>query len=229
MACNADQARKLDNRIRLTARATAGSVTTLTVLLDEARCGQIHQVLGFASWTAYLADALCDLRLAVTAVERRELVSVMADEGMSNRAIAKAVGVTEITVRRDREQVRHDVAPESPGDVLTPLADGAEAVAVAVIEASRKPLTPPVIGLDGKTYTRPEPKPPSPRRRRPITEAFSELRYRIGKLAESMERLSEDDRFARNVDGLRHEQSDLIRARDAINRVLDKLDAAVAE
>lgn len=219
-ALDIDAARKLDGRIRLMSESVAGSVTTLLALIAEAQQGRIHRVLGFASWPAYLADALSRLRLAVNAIERRELVAVMADEGMSNRAIAQAVGVTEITVRRDR-QVRHDVAPE-PVSLVAPLVDAAHAEAAAVIEASRQ--LPVITGIDGKTYTRPEPKPPTPRRRRPITDAFSEQVRKATQVARTLERLSDDDRFGRNAEALSYSRSDIVRTRDALNRVLAKLD-----
>ena len=95
--------------------------------------------LGFKSWPDYIADvARTEMPNVARSVEqRRQIVELLAGEGMSNRAIAEAVGVNEITVRRDKDEVRHDVAPADR--VIT------------------DPM--PVTGLDGKTYKPKQPKP----------------------------------------------------------------------
>jgi hypothetical protein len=59
---------------------------------------------------AYIADVIGKEMGQLPVADRRQIVGLLAGEGMSNRAIADAVGVNEITVRRDKEQVRHDVA-----------------------------------------------------------------------------------------------------------------------
>jgi hypothetical protein len=97
-----------------------------------------------------------------------------------------------------------------------------------IAKRRNRPAPATVTGIDGKSYTRPEPKPPTPPRRRPITTALDEQVYKLSKLVASIERLSEDDRFDRNLDALRLRRSDLVRARDALDRVLAKFEA-VAE
>lgn len=47
--------------------------------------------------------------------DRQQIVALLASEGTSNRAIADAVGVKKMTVRRDKEQLRRDVAPDESG------------------------------------------------------------------------------------------------------------------
>jgi len=59
-----------------------------------------------------------------------------------------------------------------------------------------------VLTEDGAAaYTRPAPVPAAPRRR-PLTDAFWEAAYDLGKKAESLLRLVEDDRWASNRDAV---------------------------
>ena len=52
------------------------------------------------------------------------IVADLAEQGMSNRAIASAAGVTEGTVRNDlRPQVRRSYAPASPATPAEPTFD----------------------------------------------------------------------------------------------------------
>lgn len=119
-------ARALDERIRLTAGTVRDRLTRLSTLVEQAKAGEVWDVLGFASWTAYLADALGG-QLHLPSGERRELVALLAGEGMSTRAMAPIVGASPRTVARDVETLD---LPGVPGD--TPAA---------------------VVGLDGKAYT----------------------------------------------------------------------------
>jgi hypothetical protein len=68
-----DDARRLDQRIRLMANTIRDNVAKIATLVEEAKAGQIHMTLGFSSWTAYLADALGG-QLQVHGDARRELV-----------------------------------------------------------------------------------------------------------------------------------------------------------
>lgn len=150
-------AQRLDGRIRLMANATAENLTKLADLIAEAKAGQIHTALGFPSWTAYLADALSKLHMALTTDTRRELVGRLADEGMSERAIAAAVGVSQPTVHRDVEVI-HDESPRSRLTLVT--------------------------GMDGKVYP-PKPKPkPEPR---PAPTTFASLMRKLTELNRTAE------------------------------------------
>jgi len=194
MVLDADQAHRLDSRIRLLSGNVADNLTKLTDLIAEAKQGQIHLTLGFPSWTAYLTSALSQLELALAGPARRELVTRLADEGMSNRAIAGAVGVSEITVRRDKVQVRHDVAPErdpveEEDDDGTDEGPADPAVMAQVVDelltiAGRTVVEEParVTGLDGKIYQKPprKPKPKGEPATPPIT--FAALMKRLTDL-----------------------------------------------
>lgn len=89
--------------------------------------GQAWICLGLGSWEA-LCDERLGTRIALPRDERRQVVEQLSSEGLSQRAIGQAIGVTEATVNRDLSGVTN-VTPEDPAPVA------------------------PVIGLDGKRYT----------------------------------------------------------------------------
>lgn len=135
-----------------------------------------------------------------------QLVSVLSAQVMSTRAIAPTVGVDQKTVYRD--QVRHDASPDEPeridprtGEVLpmtptteleAPLPEVRSTAGAATPTAPRS-----VVGLDGKTYSRPEPKPQTDRRP-PLRDGFRDAALDLGKIVTRFERLIADDRLARN-------------------------------
>lgn len=108
----ADDARRLTERIRIAAANYTEAKAKVLELVDEAKAGSAHVALGYKSWTAYLSDVLSDEPLRLARDERRELVTRLADEGMSRRAIAPIVGVSDGTVQRDLEAVVRDVPVE---------------------------------------------------------------------------------------------------------------------
>lgn len=80
---------------------------------------------------------------------------------------------------------------------------------------------PTITGRDGKTYPATQPRKPS---RKPITESFQTATFDLGKKVTTLTNLAADDRFNRNADQIRDRNlSDLIRARDAVQRVIDLL------
>ncbi len=168
---------RLDRRIRLMADTIRDNIAKLAGLIEEAKQGQIHVALGFASWTAYLADALGG-RLELDTDSRREVVALMAGEGMSQRAIAQAVGVSQKTVDRDLDkvtQVSHGDSPddedhEEPADpvVVAQVVDELPAIAGGVQQAGatdRDDIDELVDWQLSKSGTRSR----SPRRSRPVT------------------------------------------------------------
>lgn len=191
-------AKRLDNRIRLMAATVRENLTKIAALVEEAKSGQIHVALGFASWTAYLADALGG-QLELTTESRRAVVELMAGEGMSQRAIAQAVGVSQKTVDRDLDkatQVSHgdspaerctgcNVNPARRGDCLCYACFNLEAQinGTPLRPPSESPEPPPVvIGLDGKTYTKPQ-RPPKKKPVKKPTPASIEEAMRIAARA----------------------------------------------
>jgi len=124
--------------------------------VDEAKHSNVWNVLGYPSWTAYLADTLADEPMRLGREERQELVGYLSGEGLSTRAIAPIVGVSQKTVDRD---VRESFDSPAPVRNLTPVSapgDSAEDPTEGV-QTPQPPAS--VTGLDGKTYTRPAPKP----------------------------------------------------------------------
>ncbi|PVB03183.1 hypothetical protein [Mycobacteroides abscessus] len=71
--------------------------------------------------------------------------------------------------------------------------------------------------------TEPEPEPaPAPARRKPITDSFDDATTAVTKAVKRIEALAADDRFDKNADQLALRKSDLVRARDALQRVIEK-------
>lgn len=78
-----------------------------------------------------------------------------------------------------------------------------------------------ITGRDGKTYTAPAPRA---RRRRPLPDAFSTAVYDLRKRVNTLTNLVVDDRFNANKEHVatRH-RGELIRARDALDQILEQL------
>lgn len=127
-------------RIRLRLDAIADNYQAVLPMIREAIEKRDDLALGYRSPGEYVADrfggALSNLGIEV----RREVVRELTQAGMSTRAIAPVVGVSDVTVLRDQGATR--VAPGTPRRVEPP-------VAVPTTE----PLRPPVVGIDGKAYS----------------------------------------------------------------------------
>lgn len=100
-AMSEQDARRITERIRATAINARESLEKLQHLLTQARDGDAWSVLGYNSWTAYLADVMGEQPLRLPRDQRQEIVGYLAGEGMSNRATAEVVGATEGTIRND--------------------------------------------------------------------------------------------------------------------------------
>lgn len=230
-------ARRLTERIRLVAVTVSDNLDKLKSLVVEAREGNVHIVLGYASWTAYLADVLGQTPLRLERDVRQELVAELSAQGMSTRAIAPIVGVS-------REQVRIDVAGDkklSPGALDAAIDKWLEGPAGAVLDTDTGEVTYPdpvtevtethtvktVTGLDGKTYT---PTPPKKPNRRAITDTARDAGWEIRKAAERLERIREDDRYSRNREEVAaHLRSHLLYTIETCQGLLDDLNKAEGE
>jgi transposase len=95
------QAKALDKKIRATNDKMNTTAENLFDLLEQAAMGRIHEALGYASWTAWFSEAV-QLR-PQDREQRKALVAMMTGKGMSQRAAAKALGVSQKTVDRDLE------------------------------------------------------------------------------------------------------------------------------
>lgn len=95
------EAKALDKKIRTASDKLSTQTENLLNLLEQAAAGQIHEALGLPSWTAWFKDAV-QITLS-DRFERKELAKLMSGKGMSQRAIAGALGVSQKTVDRDLE------------------------------------------------------------------------------------------------------------------------------
>lgn len=177
VAYDAAAAERRAERIRLRLDAIADNYTAVLPMIRQAIEMRDDVALGYRSVGDYVADRFgaaldslgVDVRLAVV----REL----AEAGLSSRAIAPVVGVTDRQVRRDKlaggtrvppapaidpetGEVGPDYPEPTPTAATSPAAtEGAPGGRVERNHGATSapaPL-PPVIGRDGKTYTRPAP------------------------------------------------------------------------
>lgn len=95
------QAKSLDKKIRTASDKVSTNTESLLKLLEEAAAGQIHLALELPSWTAWFKDAV-QIQIS-DKFERKELAKLMSGKGMSQRAIAGSLGVSQKTVDRDLE------------------------------------------------------------------------------------------------------------------------------
>lgn len=240
-------ARRLTQQIKLLADSTWRQLSRLKDLVDEAQTGQVHLVLGYPSWTAYLADVLGDLHLHLDRDDRRDLVGYLSGRGMSSRAIASAVGISKNTVTADLQLSQSgtpagaidpaqfftdeaemksslamaDLSEQSFDDVLTAArAEGelSRANVVKHITTDATAATKKITGIDGKVYSRSEPS--KSHRRRPLPDSYRDAIWKLFKLAETIERLHKDDRLAAHAETLlqRH-RSELLRAHKSITAI----------
>jgi hypothetical protein len=204
------EAQRLTQRIKLTAGTIRDNLWKLSNLVEEAKQSNAWQILGFASWTAYLADTLADEPMRLGREERQELVGYLSGEGLSVRAIAPIVAASVGTVHADQEVFRNEhLTPEpefDPTPILPPHDDdwiAADPATGEVVEPDHITVTEhtvtekvkTVTGLDGKTY--PAAAPTAPRRSSLIDDARN-AGWQLRKAIERLERIHQDDRFTKN-------------------------------
>lgn len=101
---------------QLTAAIIDG-ITSVHALIKEAYDGKAHEALGYTSWPAYV-EARFPLRTrTLPRQERMELVMELRSEGMSTRAIAPVVGVSQSTIRDDVQQLSRTT--QTPTNVVS--------------------------------------------------------------------------------------------------------------
>lgn len=201
---SAGEAQRLTQRIKLTASGVRDSLFKLRNLVDEAKHSNVWQVLGYQSWTAYLADTLADEPMRLGRDERQELVGYLSGEGLSTRAIAPIVGVSKDTVQRDVAGVSFDTpspipAPGPESEIAVNETTGEVIEDAEIVDEEPSPIPTPtsrlVTGLDGKTYSRPEPKAD---RRRSLVDDAENVERALYKNVERLREIIRDDRFNKN-------------------------------
>lgn len=208
--CTAAEARALTDQL-------ATSLRVSWELLIEAYQRRAWAALGYDSWDAYTDAELGETRLRLPREERREVVASMTEAGMSTRAIGSALGINKETVVKDRQVSGFRTPADEPID--------AEIVEDESPEAMERAVKAAILGTDGKTYTAPQ-QPGAPRRR-PLTDAFYDATCDLLKLTARFGRLADDDRLPRNAEEVAaRNRNDLIRARDVLTDVINRLPAA---
>ncbi|MED5814480.1 helix-turn-helix domain-containing protein [Mycolicibacterium sp. 050232] len=146
-APNPVAATEFDQTLRREARTVAQSMIRFKELIAQAQIQHLHEQLGFPSWTAYIADVIANEMTALPVNDRRRVVALLAGEGMSQRVIAQAVGVSQSTVRDDVAQVSRNYSPDTESTGQLPDRSIADAINT-------------ITGRDGKHYPRPQRRPP---------------------------------------------------------------------
>ena len=133
------EARRLTERIRTRLDRVSTAWADLATSITEAYQRRADLALGYDSWSEY-AEAELKPSEGLAADVRRQLAGMLTTAGMSPNAVAPVVGVT----RQRVSQIRGEL-PQGASD-LHPAPE------------SLDEYPPKVVGLDGKTYARPEPK-----------------------------------------------------------------------
>lgn len=202
-----NDAARLTTKIQLRLDTIADNVEAVLPLIEQARSGNAHAALGYRSWTEFVTEKFGGALSRLGKVERLPLVELLADQGMSTRAIASVVGVSNATVSRDLAAVT-DVTPaeiemanatdefEQALDLGRADGDLSQDNVVAKISSI---TTNNVIGIDGKSYSR---TGTTTKHRPALVGAYRDASRKLFKLAETVGRLHKDDRFAANADTL---------------------------
>lgn len=118
-----DGALELTERIRVALDRVSTAWADLAERIAEAYERRADLALGYSSWAEY-AEAELRPSEGIAADVRRQLVAVLSAQGMSTRAIAPTVGVSQRQISTD---VRSDFSPAEPesidlatGEVLVP-------------------------------------------------------------------------------------------------------------
>lgn len=223
VAVSSDHAKRWAERARLDLEASADRGEAGLTKIRTAIAERHDMALEYRSIGDYVskefADALGNVCRVFGVEFRRQVVAELSDAGgMSTRAIAAVTGTSDWTVRQDQSSGARGLAPEpavnrETGEVTT--------------DYTTTPQPEPtntVTGIDGKTYQRPEPSTP---KKKPITEIFFTAAYDLARRVEAIHKLTDQERFAPNAEKIaaKH-RNDLIRTRDLLNQIIDRLPEA---
>lgn len=176
----AGEARRLTTEAQNELRSSRDHFDKAWSLIEQAVSGGGHLDLGYRSPGDYLHAEFDGVLSGLDVAARRVAVRTLTDWGLSTRAIAPVVGVGKSTIDRD-QQVSHvghlDKTPEpSSGEAGGSGQTSTDSTGLSAAEHVKEdvpaseqassggglttaPAAPPVVtGIDGKTYTRPEPR-----------------------------------------------------------------------
>lgn len=199
-----------ENEARELTAKIYGAIEVAWELIAEAYQRRADKAMGYGSWDEYCQAEFNGARLRLPREERQEKVRSLRESGLSTRAIASATGTSYDTVQRDLKAGDRNLSPES--------------------ESSN------VVGLDGKTYTQPEPEvidaeivedpktDPTPKRR-PIADQARDAGWELRRSVERLERITQDDRFGRNKNEVAaHLRGHLLNAVEVCQDLLDRIE-----
>lgn len=182
-------------RITLRLDAIADNYAAVMPMIREAIEKRDDMALGYRSPGEYVSDRFGGSLQRLGVDVRRAVVGELTAAGLSTRAIAPVVGVTQKTVVKDMQSLRAQVIPEvSPAETPEPGEASTASTTIggsdergAAIEQPVVPLAP-VVGIDGKAYTRPDRKMPRPA----AEKTLNTIAYHLEKAAREAKSLTSD-------------------------------------
>lgn len=202
-------AERITLRISLKLDTMADAYQGVLPLIRDAIEREAWRALGYNGVSAWAEARFSGALTRLGMDGRRELVRELTATGMSTRAIAPVVGVTQKTIVKDL-QVIPAVSPE---EFDVGIADMTSQPAVENAQRS-------TVGRDGKTYTRSEQQP----RQRVLAYGFRDAALDLTKIAARVERLTTDDRYPANRKVVARYVNDIVRAMGLLQRSLDLID-----
>ena len=208
-ALNATQARRLTTEAQNEFKSAVDHSQRGWSLIEEVVSRGGWQSLDYRSPGDYVAAEFDGALAGLNVTQRRLAVREATGLGYSTRAIAPVVGANQATVVRDRagdapaspqtpESAHGGEAVTDSGQTPEPSSRGSEAGGPSP-EVQPDRVEPPaprpaVTGIDGKTYTRPE---PSPRLAAELAERDAERQIDMGRKSTTL-RIAECVHFLRN-------------------------------
>ncbi len=109
-------AKATDKKVRSAATKVDTALDELATLVSHAKATNVHTLLGFKSWQAYLTDVVSTNMPLLHAETRGPIVRLLANAGMSDRGIAETLGISHTQAGRDRKA---DAGVPQPKATLT--------------------------------------------------------------------------------------------------------------
>lgn len=163
----------------------------VVLLIEKAESGRAWHVLGYPSWTAYVAGEFAESLAGLARAERVPIVAKLSDTGMSTRSIAAVTGTSVGTVHND--VVAAGVQPLNTSTGI----DGKVYPRTPTFLASGKPDAATV-----EEFGRSVPQSPRKAPRRPLPRAYRDAVYDLQRSVERLQRLTVDDRFPHHAEEL---------------------------
>lgn len=136
------EAERLTTRIRLRLDTIADNYVAVMPLIREAIDRQAWSVLGYSGVSEYVSECFGDALAQLPPNVRREVVAELAASGMSSRAIAPVVAVSDRMVRKDLAAVHSggNQVPTSPEPTFISATDALAEINGTSQDAPETPL-----------------------------------------------------------------------------------------